>query len=141
MEIASDGVCRLNIMYPDTSFLISFSDKLGHYLRLKRSILQRDSFHPDFLSVDIRPSPSAGRSARPLRHSSTSRRYLFFGESREERKGPGDKKKIRNSQTLSWGRIKDGPDLLYRKVGRVGRTPCVVCHCLGVFVLPDSRGK
>lgn len=46
MEIASDGVCRLNIMYPDTSFLIPFSDKLGHYLRLERSVFSASPFIP-----------------------------------------------------------------------------------------------
>lgn len=51
------------------------------------------------------------------------------------------KKSPKNPDALLGGRIKDGPDLQERKVGRAGRTPCVVCHCLGVFVLPDSGGE
>lgn len=58
MEIASDGVCRLNIMYPDTSFLIPFSDKLGHYLHLERAVFSVTSFIPtlsgSFGSISVR---------------------------------------------------------------------------------------
>lgn len=143
MEIASDGVCRLNIMYPDTGFLIPFSYKPGHYLRLERSVFSGTSFIPtlsgSFCSISVHLHLQAERSASvPVVDFSTCP-LSFFCKSTE--KGESQDKNQKKTQTLSWGRIKDGPDLLERKVGRVGRTPCVLCHCLGVFVLPDSRGE
>lgn len=95
MEIASDGVCRLNIMYPDTGFLIPFSDKLGHYLRLERSVFSGTSFIPtlsgSFRSISVHLHLQAERSASaPVVDFSTCPLSFFFVKA--QRKDKNQKK-------------------------------------------------
>lgn len=103
VEIASDGVCRLNIMYPDTGFLIPFSDKLGHYLRLERAVFSGTSFIPtlsgSFRSISVHLHLQAERSASaPVVDFSTCPLSFFFVKAqRKERARIKTKKKPRHS--------------------------------------------